>query len=183
MSCAALERAGARRAMAKAADPKADFDAVIGFSAIRVGVRVREERIAEIRLLPPQGALVAPRNALAERAARQLERYRDDPAARFELPLLIEGTPFQRRVWDALCAIRSGRTLTYGDLARQVEGEARAVGQACGDNRLPLVIPCHRAVAADGLGGFAHSSGGFPLEAKRWLLLHEMRPERFELTP
>lgn len=161
----------------------AEFDAVIGFPAMRVGVRVRAGCIAEISFLPPQGEAVAPRNALAERAARQIERYREDPAARFDVPLLIEGTPFQRRVWQALCAIPCGRTLAYGDLARQVDGEARAVGQACGDNRLPIVIPCHRAVAADGIGGFAHSTGGYLLEAKRWLLLHEMGPQRFELAP
>lgn len=161
----------------------AEFDAVIRFPAMRVGVRVRAGCIAGISFLPPQGEVVAPRNALAERAARQIERYREDPAAPFDVPLLIEGTEFQRRVWEALCAIPCGRTLAYGDLARQVEGEARAVGQACGDNRLPIVIPCHRAVAADGIGGFAHSTGGYLLEAKRWLLLHEMGPERFELAP
>jgi len=161
----------------------AEFDAVIRFPAMRVGVRVRAGCIAGISFLPSQGEVVTPRNALAERAARQIERYREDPAARFDVPLLIEGTEFQRRVWEALCAIPCGRTLAYGDLARQVEGEARAVGQACGDNRLPIVIPCHRAVAADGIGGFAHSTGGYLLEAKRWLLLHEMGPERFELTP
>lgn len=161
----------------------AEFDAVIGFPAMRVGVRVRGEQVAAISFLPPQGELVEPQNALAERAVRQIERYREDPDARFDLPILVEGTDFQRRVWQALCAIPSGRTLTYGEIARQVEGEARAVGQACGDNRLPLVIPCHRAVAADGIGGFAHSTGGFKLEAKRWLLLHEMGPERFELRP
>jgi len=161
----------------------AEFDAVIGFPAMRVGVRVRGDRVAAISFLPPQGELIAPQSALAERAARQLERYREDPDARFDLPLLVEGTDFQRRVWQALGAIPCGRTLTYGEIARQVAGEARAVGQACGDNRLPLVIPCHRAVAADGIGGFAHSTGGFKLEAKRWLLLHEMGPERFELTP
>jgi methylated-DNA-[protein]-cysteine S-methyltransferase len=161
----------------------AEFDAVIGFPAMRVGVRVRGDHVAAISFLPPQGDLVEPKNALAERAARQIERYREDPDARFELPIFVEGTDFQRRVWQALCAIPCGRTLTYGEIARQVEGEARAVGQACGDNRLPLVIPCHRAVAADGIGGFAHSTGGFKLEAKRWLLLHEMGPERFELTP
>lgn len=161
----------------------AEYDAVIGFPAMRVGVRIRDEKVAGIRYLPPQHALLEPRNALAERAARQIERYREDPEARFDLPLLVEGTDFQRRVWEALCAIPSGRTLTYGDIAKQTQGEARAVGQACGDNRLPLVIPCHRAVAADGIGGFAHSTGGFLLEAKRWLLLHEMGPERFELRP
>ncbi len=50
---------------------------------------------------------------------------------------------------------------------------ARAIGQACGDNRLPVVIPCHRVIGADSLGGFAHSKGGFELTVKRWLLEHE----------
>lgn len=73
--------------------------------------------------------------------------------------------------------------MTYGELARRLGGEARAVGQACGDNRLPVVIPCHRVVAANGIGGFAHSTGGYLLEAKRWLLLHECGADAFELTP
>jgi methylated-DNA-[protein]-cysteine S-methyltransferase len=134
---------------------------------------------------------MAPRNPLAERAARQLERYREDADARFDLPLLVEGTSFQRRLWEALCQIPRGKTLTYGELARRLGGEdgemswemSRAVGQACGDNRFPIVIPCHRVVAADGIGGFAHSTGGYLLEAKRWLLLHECGADAFELTP
>ncbi len=64
-------------------------------------------------------------------------------------------------------------TATYGELARRLNGEARAVGQACGDNRLPLAIPCHRVVAAAGIGGFAHHRGGAYEGIKRWLLLHE----------
>ena len=125
----------------------------------------------------------APANALAERAARQLERYREDPDAKFDLPLLIEGSPLQRRVWDAMCAIPRGRTRTYGELARELGSvDARAIGQACGDNRLPIVIPCHRVVAADGIGGFGHSTGGYLLEAKRWLLMHEAA-RAFELRP
>jgi len=150
---------------------------------MKVAVATRDDRVAEIRYLPPSAALLAPRNALAERAARQLERYRENPDARFDLPLAIEGTPFQRRLWAALCAIPRGKTLTYGELARALGGEARAVGQACGDNRLPIVIPCHRVVAAKGIGGFAHSTQGYLLEAKRWLLLHECGADAFELTP
>jgi len=123
------------------------------------------------------------RNPLAERAARQLERYRDDPDAPFDLPLLVEGTDFQKRVWDAMCAIPRGRTRTYGELARELGGEARAVGQACGDNRLPIVIPCHRVVAAAGIGGFGHATGGYLLEAKRWLLMHERSADAFALAP
>ena len=159
------------------------FDVIVGFPRMKVAVATRDDRVAEIRYLPPSAALLAPRNALAERAARQLERYRENPDARFDLPLAIEGTPFQRRLWAALCAIPRGKTLTYGELARALGGEARAVGQACGDNRLPIVIPCHRVVAAKGIGGFAHSTQGYLLEAKRWLLLHECGAAAFELTP
>jgi methylated-DNA-[protein]-cysteine S-methyltransferase len=139
--------------------------------------------VSEIRYLPPSTPLKDPTSPIAERAARQLERYREDPDTRFDLPLLVEGTPFQRRLWDALCEIPRGKTLTYGELARRLGGEARAVGQACGDNRLPIVIPCHRVVAANGIGGFAHATGGYLLEAKRWLLAHECGADSFELTP
>jgi methylated-DNA-[protein]-cysteine S-methyltransferase len=150
---------------------------------MKVAVATRGERVAEIRYLPPEVPSKGPENALAERAARQLERYREDPDAKFDLPLLIEGTEFQRRLWDALCDIPRGRTLTYGELARRLGGEARAVGQACGDNKLPIVIPCHRVVAAGGIGGFAHATDGYLIEAKRWLLMHESSADAFELTP
>jgi methylated-DNA-[protein]-cysteine S-methyltransferase len=159
------------------------YDVVVGFPKMKVAVSTRDGRVAGIRYLPPDADLIAPANALAERAARQLERYREDADARFDLPLLIAGTEFQRRLWDALCAIPRGRTLTYGELARKLGGEARAVGQACGDNRLPIVIPCHRVVAAGGIGGFAHSTDGYLIEAKRWLLMHESSADAFQLTP
>ena len=163
------------------------WDAVIEFPKMKVAVATRDvdgnPRIAGIRYLPLSADSHEPQNALAERAARQLERYREDPDAKFDLPLLIEGTEFQRRLWSALCEIPRGRTLTYGEMARKLDGEARAVGQACGDNRLPIVIPCHRVVAADGIGGFGHSTSGFLLDAKRWLLMHESSADAFELRP
>ena len=163
------------------------WEAVIAFPKMTVAVATRGGRVAEIRYLPPGTPPLAPANALAERAARQLERYRGDPDAVFDLPLLVEGSDFQRRVWDALREIPRGRTLTYGELARKLGSEGveapRAVGQACGDNRLPIVIPCHRVVAASGVGGFAHSTGGYLLEAKRWLLMHETSADAFELKP
>jgi methylated-DNA-[protein]-cysteine S-methyltransferase len=153
------------------------WDAVIEFPVMKVGVRTRDERVVEIRYLPLSSPNISAGSAVAERAVRQLERYRDDPDTVFDLPLLIEGSPLQRSVWQAMCAIPRGETRTYGAIAQQL-GETdykmlRAIGQACGDNRLPIVIPCHRVVAANGLGGFAHSTDGFLIEAKRWLLLHE----------
>jgi len=158
------------------------WDAVIEFPKMKVAVVTREARVTGIRYLPLDADSVAPANELAERAVRQLERYRDDPDVKFDLPLLIEGTEFQRRLWAALCEIPRGRTLTYGELARKLGGEARAVGQACGDNKLPIVIPCHRVVAAAGIGGFSHSTGGYLIEAKRWLLMHESSADAFQLT-
>jgi methylated-DNA-[protein]-cysteine S-methyltransferase len=161
------------------------WDAVIEFPKMKVAVETRDERVAGIRYLPLSAESKAPANALAERAVRQLERYRQNPDIRFDLPLLIEGSEFQRRLWAALREIPRGRTLTYGEMARKLGGEdfesARAVGQACGDNRLPIVIPCHRVVAADGIGGFSHTTEGFLIDAKRWLLMHEASAEAFRL--
>ena len=163
------------------------YDAIIEFPKMKVAVKTRDGCVTDISYLPPAVKAQPPTNPLAERAARQLERYRDHPDARFELPLLIEGSEFQRRLWDALCTIPRGKTLTYGELAQRLGAhfpiDARAVGQACGDNRLPIVIPCHRVVAANGIGGFAHATEGYLLEAKRWLLLHECGADAFELTP
>ena len=163
------------------------YDVVVAFPRMKVAVRTRDGRVTDIEYLPPSAPLRSPRTSLGEKAARQLEAYLADPDAKFDLPLLIEGTPFQRRLWAALCEIPRGKTLTYGALARRLGGEGaemnRAVGQACGDNRLPIVIPCHRVVAANGIGGFAHATGGYLLEAKRWLLAHECGADAFELPP
>jgi methylated-DNA-[protein]-cysteine S-methyltransferase len=161
------------------------WDAVIEFPVMKVGVSTRDDRVVEIRYLPPSYSSISARSALAERAVRQLERYRDDPDTVFDLPLLIEGSPLQRSVWEAMCRIPRGETRTYGAIARELGDDdfkmLRAIGQACGDNRLPIVIPCHRVVAANGIGGFAHATEGFLIEAKRWLLLHETG--EFDLRP
>ena len=157
------------------------FDAVIEFPKFKLGVRTRGEHVVEIKYLPPSAALVKAKNPLAENAARQLERYREDADATFDFPVAIEGTALERGVWDAMCAIPRGRTRTYGEIAKQLGADARDIGQACGENRLPIVIPCHRVVAADGIGGFGHATGGYLLEAKRWLLNHEA--PAFELKP
>jgi methylated-DNA-[protein]-cysteine S-methyltransferase len=149
------------------------FDVVVEFPKMKVAVKTRDERVVEICYLPLSAKGVPPTNPLAARAAKQLESYRENPDTRFDLPVLVEGTPLQRAVWEAMCAIPRGKTRTYGELARELGADARAIGQACGDNRLPIVIPCHRVVAADGIGGFGHATGGYLLEAKRWLLMHE----------
>lgn len=150
----------------------------------KVGIRVDDAAgvVEAIEYLPASAELRLPVSPLAQRAVAQIARYFEAADASFDLPLADVGTPFQRRVWRAMCAIAPGQTRTYGELARELGGVPRAVGQACGDNPFPIVIPCHRVVAANGLGGFNHHAGdGFYLRVKRWLLAHESAQQALAL--
>lgn len=138
-----------------------------------LGIRTAGDRLTGIEYFPRGVATLAPLSCCAERVCRQIERYLDDPGFRFDLPFDYRGTDFQCRVWRAVHAIPSGRTLTYVDIARRLATAPRPVGGACGANRIPLVIPCHRVVASDGIGGFMHARRGPGIEIKRWLLRHE----------
>lgn len=152
-----------------------------GYSAVmpapwgRIGIRCSALGLTEIVYLPESVPLADPQAALAEHAVRELEAYLSDPDVSFDLPLAIAGTAYRQQVWTALRTIPRGQVVTYGALARQLGSAARAVGQACGDNPFPIVIPCHRVVAQTGLGGFAHDADarGFFAGIKRWLLAHE----------
>lgn len=109
-------------------------------------------------------------SAVLERARQQLQAYFDGELTQFDLPLAPAGTPYRRAVWQALCDIRYGETCSYQEIARRAGGSARSVGQANGRNPIPLIIPCHRVVAATHIGGY---SGGEGLPTKRWLLALE----------
>ncbi len=146
-----------------------------------LGLRTSGDAVTGLEYLPPGGAPLAPANRVAERAAREIERYVADAAFRFTVPLAPGGTPFQRRVWDAIRAIPLTESRTYGEVARAVRSAPRAVGQACGANRIALIIPCHRVVGSRGaLGGFMNADAGDPLAIKRWLLARSrpLRPVR-----
>jgi methylated-DNA-[protein]-cysteine S-methyltransferase len=126
---------------------------------------------------PPAGTRVEPGrdDALGWRVAGQLREYFAGMRRDFDLPLKPEGTDFQRRVWSALRSIPFGETRTYGDVAAQIDCRAaRAIGQANRRNPIPIVIPCHRVLASNGIGGYAGEAGdGKELDTKRWLLRHE----------
>ena len=139
-----------------------------------LGIRTGAGAVTGIEYLPSSERAQAPVNAIAERACRQLERYFADPQFRFTLPLAPAGSPFRRRVWDALSAIPVGESRTYGEVARRLHTAPRAIGGACGANPIALVIPCHRVVGSQGsLGGFMGVTDGDPIAIKRWLLEHE----------
>jgi len=115
----------------------------------------------------------SPQSILAERTVRQLESFFTDPQFQFELPLVESSTAFQQRARSALRAIPVGETVSYGKLAASMMSSARAVAGACRRNPVPIIIPCHRVIARNGLGGFSGATAGKPLRVKRWLLEHE----------
>lgn len=139
----------------------------------RLGIRVSNGFVQLIEYLPPDGPVFGGTDALTREACAQLDAYLREPTFRFDLPLRPVGTPFRQRVWDALCDIPVGTTLTYGELARVLGTSARSVGGACGANPVPPVVPCHRVVGTGGLGGFMGSMSGHPMVVKKWLLAHE----------
>ncbi len=138
-----------------------------------LGIRCNQHALTGIDFLPATATPQRPSGSLAEAVCEQLKRYLEDPGAQFSVPLALSGTPHQQRVWQAMLSIPRGQTRSYGELAAALHSSAQAVGQACGANPIPVVIPCHRVVGKDGLGGFMRHAGGESLDIKRWLLRHE----------
>jgi methylated-DNA-[protein]-cysteine S-methyltransferase len=149
------------------------FQAVVAAPGFSLGIRCDDDEITGIEFIEPCGESV-PTTPLSVEAARQMRAWLDDAAFSFGLPLRPAGTPFRQRVWARIKDIPRGETRTYGELAAAIGSGPRAVGGACGANPYPVVVPCHRVVAANGgLGGFAGNRDGFLLDVKRWLLEHE----------
>jgi len=117
--------------------------------------------------------LLAPDSDFASFVEDQFQIYFSNSGHSFKIPLLSQGTDFQQRVRLALVQIPAGECRRYGELAADLGSSPRAVGNACRRNPTPLVVPCHRVVAASGIGGFMGQRSGGELDIKRWLLRHE----------
>lgn len=152
---------------------QADCQIIIATPFGRLGANMADATVSEIRFLHPDTPTSVPDHALASLFAAEIGSYLDNPIHRPQLPCTIRGTAFQQRVWQAISNIAPGDVCRYGDMAASLNSAARAVGQACGANPFPIVVPCHRVVAANGLGGFANARDGWLMDAKRWLLRHE----------
>jgi len=112
-------------------------------------------------------------DALLREAIQQIQEYVKSPGFKFDLPLEPQGTDFQRKVWRVLQDIPAGQVRTYGEISAQLNSSPRAVGNACRQNPIPLIIPCHRVVSSQGIGGFAGETHGQKISIKQQLLLHE----------
>jgi methylated-DNA-[protein]-cysteine S-methyltransferase len=152
------------------------FQACVRTPVATLGITATHAHVTGLRFLAPTApAMAPPRNTLAYLACIQVQAYLDDAAFVFDLPLKLAGTHHRLEVWEAMQRIPAGRTRTYGELAGELGSSARAVGGACGANPIPLIVPCHRVIAAHGgIGGFmGQKAQGFELGIKRWLLEHE----------
>lgn len=140
-----------------------------------LGIRCNGAKIVAIDILNGSVPEQTSNDAFLSSVVCDFNTYFDNPAHVFTSVFAVGGTAFQRRVWQHLCAIAPGRPQTYGEVARKLGSAPRAVGQACAANAIPLLIPCHRVVAAHGHGGFMHARAGQWIDVKRWLLSHEAR--------
>lgn len=149
------------------------YAAVIQLPFAAVAITTNDTAISHIDFLPNGYPEQDPVNALAERCTAALQHYVDDPGWPLDLPVLLAGTVHQQRVWQALQALPNGETISYGALAEMLGSGARAVGNACRRNPVPLIVPCHRVVAKHAMGGFAGDRDGGWTNIKKWLLQHE----------
>lgn len=129
-----------------------------------------EETDGAITRLVWNGRNEGPETPLLKEAAEQLTAYDEGRLGRFDLPYYVEGSEFQKQVCNLMFAIPLGETRTYGDIAKELGQPPQPVGQACGANPIPVIIPCHRVLSANGLGGFSGEGG---VETKVALLRHE----------
>jgi methylated-DNA-[protein]-cysteine S-methyltransferase len=152
----------------------APYDACVATPFATLGIRADDRAVTALQFLPQGTPAQSPKkNTIAHLAVVQLMSYLDNPHFRFDVPVKLTGSKHQLDVWHAMQCIEAGVTRTYGELADEIGSNARAVGTACGKNPVPIIVPCHRIVAANGLGGFMGGKRDDPLAIKRWLLTHE----------
>jgi methylated-DNA-[protein]-cysteine S-methyltransferase len=147
--------------------------AVIAAPFGKLGVTVMDNAVHSIAFVDEAEPERLPAEPFLAMVVRELEAYFRNPEQAISLPLIHQGSAYRRRIWEELARIRAGQVRTYGALARQLSSGARAVGGACRANPWPIIVPCHRVVAANGFGGFAGAKSGTRLAVKRWLLAHE----------
>jgi len=156
-------------------DDRHVFDACLKAPFATLGIVADDKYLLGVHFLPASAPAKTPRsNTIAHLACVQLMAYLDNPNFKLDLPLKLSGTKHQVDVWQGIRKIPAGKTRTYGDLAGEIGSSPRAVGTACGQNPIPVIVPCHRIVAASGgLGGFMGGKLENPLVIKQWLLKHE----------
>ena len=150
------------------------YQATVSTPVGKIGVRAPDRFLLGIDYLHDSELIITPKTIVAKETVEQLLCYFADPKFPFDLPLMLDVTLFQQSVLDALQKIPVGTTQSYAELAKRLNTKAQPIGSACLKNPIPIIIPCHRLVSKNDLGGYRGSTAkGSFLEIKRWLLQHE----------
>lgn len=153
--------------------PHHAYNAIIDSPIGKLGIQLHDHKLTHLIFLPKNTKNQAPTDAIAQTIQTQLTQYFQNPLHRFKIAFDLIGTTFQKSVWKKLSEIPNGTTVTYGMLAKQLQTSPRAVGNACRTNPIPIIIPCHRVLAMNHIGGYAGKTDGNMLDIKQWLLQHE----------
>lgn len=158
-----------------------NYAAIINSPIGYLGIQLSSDftHISHVDFLDNNHQQHLPQHPLAKKAVAEIQYYFQNPHAQFTIPLQLEGTELQQKVWHAMQKIPVGNTLTYSDLAINLNTSPRVIGNACRANPIPVFIPCHRIVAKNHLGGFFGSRSGRPIKMKAWLLEHEANFKKF----
>ena len=151
------------------------YKAIIQTPIGKLGISTIGQLLTRLDFLTDDRALITPSEEIVERIVNQLNQYFQYPSFQFNIPYQLKGTPFQNRVWQALGELPKQKTISYGTLAQQLKTGARAIGNACRANPLPILIPCHRVIGQEDLGGYL----GKEISIKKWLLNHEFCTSTF----
>jgi len=153
------------------------FDAVYVSPVGGLGLQLLDGKLVGIRFCKQKPKLASDANSTKIEGLSTVTKALDQyfkKGKKVDFPQMeASGTPFQQRVWDQLNKIPFGQTRTYGEIAKVLDSHPRAVGGACRANPLVVLVPCHRVVAANGLGGFSGEAEGHWPSVKTWLLKHE----------
>ena len=151
------------------------YEAVMStpIKAVKLGINTAGDKLCNIDFISSRFYDHLPHNGFIYEVISQLTSYFRNPRYTFSLPLALQGTQFQTSVWRVLQKIPTGNVWSYGEVADYLGTAPRAVGGACRSNPVSIVIPCHRVVAYNGLGGFSGETQGQKISIKQWLLTHE----------
>ena len=136
-------------------------------------LKALDNKLVELTYCKSITKLQRPSSLFLKQVIQEPQAYFQGKLTTFKLPIHLSGTSFQLKVWQALANIPYGKTLSYSELAKQLKTGPRAIGNACRTNPIPIIIPCHRILAKNGLGGYSGQTIGKFIKVKQWLLAHE----------
>lgn len=154
-------------------DVNAIIETPLPIRSSRLAIRTQNGKLLELSFVSNNTPLKSASDKYSKQVVSQINSYFADPAFQFDLDLELVGTEYQKKVWKELQTCASGTVWSYGALAKRIKSAPRAVGGACRSNPVPIVVPCHRVVAAQGPGGYAGKTTGMYMTIKKWLLDHE----------